>query len=79
MTKQPLESQVTQALDRLSDLLDAYHALATIRDSTRKATHTHAVADVLAASLARHDIRKASARADALVRNYLEDEGFFDE
>lgn len=66
-----LESQLTQALDRLADLLTAYHALATIRDSTRKATHTHAVADVLAASLVRHDIRKASARADILTREYL--------
>lgn len=74
-----MESQVTQALDRLAELLDAYHALATIRDSTRKATHTHVVADVLAASLVRHDIRKASARADTLLRNYLEAEGFFEE
>lgn len=74
-----LESQVTQAVKRLTELLDTYHALATIRDSTRKATHTHVVADVLAASLARHDIRKASARADTLLRNYPEAEGFFED
>lgn len=74
-----LESQVTQALDQLGALLDAYHALATIRDSTRKATHTHAVADILAASMARHDIRRASARVDTLLRNYLEAEGFFED
>lgn len=74
-----LESQVTKALDHLANLLDTYHALDSIRDSTRKPTHTHVVADVLAASLAQHDIPRTSARADALVREYLEDEGFFED
>ena len=77
MTK--LESQVSRALTELADLLTAYHTLDSIRTKAQKPTRTYVVADIMAASLARHDIPRASARADALVREYLEAEGFFED
>lgn len=76
MTK---ESQAIQALDQLAELLATYHALHAAREQHRKPARAYVVADVMAASLARHDIPRACARADTLVREYLEAEGFFDD
>ncbi len=74
-----METEAMKALDELGKLLDAYHTLTSIRDQHRKPSRVYAVADVMAAGLARHDIPRVSARVDTLVRNYLEAEGFFDE